>query len=303
MLSPFSVRLLAWYSKNARKLPWRDHPDPYAVWVSEIMLQQTQVETVLPYFMRWMKALPTISTLASATQQDVLNLWEGLGYYSRARNIHRAAEIVVLQHNGKLPQEINKLKALPGIGPYTAAAIMSFAFRQDEPVVDGNVRRVFSRVFNLCEPMDSIKGEKVVFRLAGENLPSGQGGDYNQAIMDLGSAICIPRKPNCSVCPLNEICQAKQLGVQADRPVKKMKNKIPHHTVTAAVFEQGNKVLIAQRPQNSLLGGMWEFPGGKQETGETLESCLEREILEELGVEVQVGKSWESISMLTPISE
>jgi len=290
MPSPFSKRLLAWYDKNARDLPWRDHPDPYAVWVSEIMLQQTQVETVIPYFVRWMKELPTIAKLAAATQQDVLTLWEGLGYYSRARNIHRAAEILVQHHDGKLPQDINKLKALPGIGSYTAAAIASFAFGHEEPVLDGNVRRVLSRVFNLSEPVDSSNGEKVLWQIAGENLPSGQGGDYNQAIMDLGSAVCIPKSPKCEACSLNEICQANLLGVRGDRPVKKPKKKIPHHTVTAAVFEQDDKVLIAQRPQNSLLGGMWEFPGGKQESGEDLESCLEREILEELGVEIQVGK-------------
>ena len=289
MLSPFSKKLLDWYQKNARKLPWRDHPDPYAVWVSEVMLQQTRVETVIPYYLSWMIAFPTISDLASAPQQDVLNIWEGLGYYSRARNIHQAAKILINEQNGKLPTDINELQRLPGIGRYTAAAIASLAFGQDEPVLDGNVRRVLSRVFNITEPLGSNNGEKILWNLAGEHLPSGQASIYNQAIMDVGSTICLPKSPLCGECPLKDVCQAKRLGLQSDLPVVKPRKVIPHYTVTAAVLERDNEVLIAQRPQNSLLGGMWEFPGGKKESGEDLKTCLQREIKEELGITIQVG--------------
>jgi len=289
MLSPFSRRLLDWYSKNARELPWRNHPDPYAVWVSEIMLQQTRVETVIPYYLRWMRELPTISTLAAASQQEILILWEGLGYYSRARNIHRAAVVLVKEHNGYLPTESTKLRQLPGIGRYTAAAIASFAFGKDEPMLDGNIRRVLSRIFYVTEPLGSSQGEKVLWRIASEQLPLGQAGEYNQAMMDLGSIICVPKSPKCINCPLRDLCKARKLGFQAELPVPKLRKEIPHYTVTAAVFENGGEVLIAQRPQDSLLGGMWEFPGGKQEPGEDLKSCLQREILEELGVVIQVG--------------
>jgi A/G-specific adenine glycosylase len=289
MLSPFSSKLLSWYSVNARELPWRGHPNPYAVWVSEIMLQQTRIESVIPYFQRWMMRFPTISDLAVAPQQEVLNFWEGLGYYHRARNLHHAAQIIIEAYEGELPQDAKTLRELPGVGRYTAAAIASIAFGQDEPALDGNIRRVLSRVFNLIDPVGSTKGEQKLWKLAGENLPFGRAGDYNQAIMDLGAVICTPKSPDCAECPVVEICQAKALGVEEDRPVPKPKVKIPHHTVTAAVIQKNRKVMVVQRPPYGLLGGMWEFPGGKQEPGEDLPTCLKREILEELGVEILVG--------------
>jgi A/G-specific adenine glycosylase len=254
------------------------------------MLQQTRIETVIPYYQKWMQALPTIADLASAAQRDVLNLWEGLGYYSRARNLHRAAQMVVEQYDGKLPQDVKLLRKLPGIGRYTAAAIASIAFGLDEPALDGNIRRVLSRVFNLSEPLGSRQGEVKLWGLAGEHLPPGEAGAYNQALMDLGATICTPKAPGCPHCPLEEICQARNLEIQDQRPVPKQKRKIPHHTVTAAVFVQGGRVMIAQRPQKGLLGGMWEFPGGKLEPGEDLQTCLRREICEELGVDIQVGE-------------
>lgn len=290
MHSPLSKRLLNWYSNNARELPWRAQSDPYAIWVSEIMLQQTRIETVIPYYQKWMQELPTLSELAAATQRDVLNLWEGLGYYGRARNLHRAAQIVIEKYDGQLPQDINLLRKLPGIGPYTAAAIASIVFGLDEPAIDGNIRRVLSRVFNVGEPLGSSLGEAQLSRLARENLPPGEAGAYNQALMDLGATICTPKAPDCLHCPLGELCQARILGIQDERPVPKQEKKTPHHTVTAAVFQQDGKVMIAQRPQNGLLGGMWEFPGGKLEPGEDLQTCLRREIFEELGVDIQVGE-------------
>ena len=285
----FATDLLAWYEQHARQLPWRGHPDPYAVWVSEIMLQQTRVETVIPYFERWMKRFPSIADLASASQQEVLSMWEGLGYYSRARNLHRAAQIVRSEHAGELPQDPKALRNLPGIGRYTAAAIASIAFGLDEPAMDGNIRRVLARYFDAQSPARSKEGEGLLWQLAAENLPAGRAGDYNQALMDLGATICTPQAPDCPNCPVADGCAAYTLGVQEERPVRLPKGAIPHHTVAAAVIHQNGHVLVAQRPQGGLLGGMWEFPGGKLKAGEDLAGCLRREIREELGVEIRVG--------------
>lgn len=289
MRSPFTIRLLEWYARHARQMPWRDHPDPYAIWVSEVMLQQTQVETVIPYFQRWMVRFPDIKSLARASLQEVLSEWEGLGYYSRARNLHRAARILMAENNGRLPDETKALRQLPGIGRYTAAAIASMAFGKDEAALDGNIRRVLARVFDVQLPAGSNAGERRFWELAKENLPPGRAGDYNQAMMDLGATICTPRQPDCENCPLMNLCKAYELGLQEQRPVKKPKPRLPHHTVTAAVIQRNGNVLIAQRPQNGLLGGLWEFPGGKLKAGEDLPSALRREILEELGVEITVG--------------
>lgn len=289
MKNEIPQKLLKWYSVNKRTFPWRDHPDPYAVWVSEVMAQQTRLETVLPYFRDWMARFPSVVALAAANQQDVLAVWEGLGYYSRARNLHQAAQIVAREYNGILPRTAAELKKLPGIGRYTAGAIASIAFGADEAVVDGNVKRVLARLFSIEEAVNSTSGEKLVWELAGELIPPGQAGDFNQALMDLGAMVCLPRQPDCANCPLAEQCGAYRTGRQEDFPVKTRRESIPHHTVTAAVIRKGNSVLIAQRPENALLGGLWEFPGGKQEDHESLESCLKREIKEELGVTIEVG--------------
>jgi A/G-specific adenine glycosylase len=289
MSSTLATHLLAWYEQHGRQLPWRGDPDPYTVWVSEIMLQQTRVETVIPYFERWMKRFPSIADLASASQQEVLSIWEGLGYYSRARNLHRAAQIVLSEYAGELPQDPKTLRNLPGIGRYTAAAIASIAFGLDEPAMDGNIRRVLARYFDVRSPARSNQGEHRLWQLAAENLPAGRAGDYNQALMDLGATICAPRAPDCSNCPLADACAAYALGVQEERPVTLPKGAIPHHIVTAAIIRNNGHVLIAQRPQGGLLGGLWEFPGGKLKSGEDLASCLRREIREELGIEIGVG--------------
>ncbi len=288
MHSPFAIRVLDWYTSNARQLPWRDHPDPYAIWVSEIMLQQTRVETVIPYFERWMVRFPDIASLASASLQEVLAEWEGLGYYSRARNLHRAAQILVSENDGKLPEDPKALRQLPGIGHYTAAAIASIAFGLDEPALDGNIRRVLTRVFDVELPLRSPEAEGRLRELAAENMPRDQAGDYNQALMDLGATICTPRQPDCPHCPLMQMCAAYELGLQEQLPMKELKPQIPHHTVTAAVIHKNGNVLIAQRPQDGLLGGLWEFPGGKVKHGEDLPAGLQREIHEELGVQIQV---------------
>jgi A/G-specific adenine glycosylase len=283
--------LLAWYRQNGRILPWRGHPDPYAVWVSEIMLQQTQVETVIPYFEKWMRLFPSMAELAAAPERAVLNAWEGLGYYSRARNLHKAAKIVVAEYGGQLPADVEALRRLPGIGRYTAGAIASLCFGRDEPALDGNLKRVLARLFNVTEPVDAPTGEKLLWQLAADNLPPGQAGDYNQALMDLGALVCTPISPNCAACPVSAFCRAYRNGTQAERPVRAARPPQPHYTVTAAVIRRNGKVLLAQRPQNGLLGGLWEFPGGKQEPGESLAECLAREIREELGAEVEVRET------------
>ncbi|MGE5462231.1 MAG: A/G-specific adenine glycosylase, partial [Syntrophothermus sp.] len=265
MNSRLSTTLLHWYHLNKRSLPWRDRPDkdPYAVWVSEIMLQQTRVETVISYYERWMKLFPTIPALAAASEQEVLNAWEGLGYYSRARNLHRAAKIVNEQYDGQLPRDLDELKKLPGIGRYTLGAIASIAFDRSVPALDGNIKRVYARVFDLSEPVDTPAGEAILWDLAGKHLPQEHAGDYNQALMDLGAAICIPRDPRCLICPWMKLCKARQHGTQNLRPVRSPRKSVPHHTHAAGVIVQEEKVLLAQRPSQGLLGGMWEFPNGR----------------------------------------
>jgi A/G-specific adenine glycosylase len=262
-MTRLSTKLLPWYRLHARTLPWRGHPDPYAVWVSEIMLQQTRVEAVIPYFEEWMERFPAVQALAEASEREVLNLWEGLGYYSRARNLHKAAQVVLDEFDGNLPRSVDGLRRLPGIGRYTAAAIASMAFGLDEPALDGNIRRVFARLFNVEIPADSTEGEKLLWLIAAENLPKGKAGDFNQALMDLGAAICLPKNPRCPLCPLRGDCQAQKLGLQAARPVLKPKAEVPHIVHAAAVITQRGRVLLAKRPSQGLLGGMWEFPNGR----------------------------------------
>jgi len=215
-------------------------------------------------------------------------VWEGLGYYGRARNLHRAAQLVMYDYHGHLPEDARLLRKLPGVGRYTAGAIVSIVFGRDEPTLDGNIRRVLARYFNVSEDARSTAGERELWRLAAQNLPPGHAGEYNQAIMDLGASVCTPKSPDCAVCPLKDDCQARALGIQEQRPVILPKPTIPHHVVTAAIISRDDRVLIACRPPHGLLGGLWEFPGGKQQEGEDLPTCLRREIREELGAEIEV---------------
>jgi A/G-specific adenine glycosylase len=289
-MSEVAQLLLDWYALHARSLPWRsEQPDPYQVWVSEIMLQQTRVETVIPYFERWLELFPHLPALAQADEQTVLRAWEGLGYYSRARNLHRAAQIVVSEYGGQLPQDAAELAKLPGIGRYTAGAIASIAFGKDEPALDGNLRRVAARVFDMPLPARSPQGERRLEELLRAHMPSGQAGRYNQALMDLGALVCTPRDPACTACPLRMVCAACRLGLQSQRPVLPKRPPVPHYLVTAAVIRRGGRVLLTRRPAKGLLGGLWEFPGGKLEPEETLAECLQREIREELGAAIRVG--------------
>ena len=265
MSSRLSSTLLHWYHLHKRSLPWRDQEpvDPYAVWVSEIMLQQTRVEAVIPYYQRWMNLFPNTVALAKASEQEVLNAWEGLGYYSRARNLHKAAKIVARRYGGELPHSLDELIKLPGIGRYTLGAIASIAFGMNVAALDGNIKRVYARLFDIDEPADTPSGDAILWKLAEKYLPAGQAGDYNQALMDLGATICIPKNPRCLICPLMKLCKARQRGTQSLRPVKSPKKSIPHHVHAAGVFVEKGKVLLAQRPSHGLLGGMWEFPNGR----------------------------------------
>lgn len=243
------------------------------------MLQQTRVETVIPYFERWLVRFPTVRALAEAPEQAVLSVWEGLGYYSRARNLHKAAKLVVSDHDGQLPADPAQLRKLPGIGRYTAAAIASIAFGHDIATLDGNLKRVFSRVFNVDQPADGPAGERILWTLAEEHVPPGRAGDYNQALMDLGATVCLPKNPLCLLCPLGELCQARALGVQEQRPVMKPRPLVPHKRKGAAVIVRDGKTLLNRRPAGGLLGGLWEFPaaGLDADSPEGLAAAIEAE--------------------------
>ena len=286
----FIAPLLNWYAQQAADLPWRADTNPYRVWLSEIMLQQTQVTTVIPYFERFMQHCPTVFDLAAADQDTVLKWWEGLGYYSRARNMHRAAKIVVQDYNGSFPDNAAELQKLPGIGRYTAGAIASIAFNESAPVLDGNVIRVFSRLFNIAEDVTQTDTKNRLWETAKSLVPARNPGDYNQALMELGRTICKPRNPLCADCPIQAYCAAYQLGVQHERPVKARKAPIPHYDVTAGLIRNAQgKLLIARRPDDKLLGGLREFPGDKKNPDESLEAALKRELKEELGIDVAVN--------------
>jgi A/G-specific adenine glycosylase len=284
-------QLLRWAARNLRALPWRAEPrDPYRVWVSEIMLQQTQAATVIPYFGRFMERFPTLQALARAPLDDVLKLWEGMGYYARARNLRRAAQQVMAEWGGKLPDTVQELSKLPGIGRYTAGAIASIAFGRDAAVVDGNVRRVLCRVYAIHGDARQPKAQKRLWALAEANLPQGKAGRWNEAMMELGATICTPRLPRCDECPFVRVCRAYALSIQEKLPERATQKRVPHYDVTAAIIRKRGRVLIAQRPLDGMLGGLWEFPGGKRERGESLPECLQREIKEELGIEIKVGR-------------
>lgn len=281
--------LLNWYRHHKRDLPWRDSGDPYLVWISEIMLQQTRVDQAIPYFERFVAAFPTVHMLAEASQQDVLRVWEGLGYYSRARNMHEAAKTIVESYDGHVPDSWENILSLKGIGSYTAAAILSIAFNKPYAVVDGNVIRVLTRYLGIRDDVRSLRVKKLIQTTCNDFLDPANPGDFNQALMELGALICTPAHPLCESCPLSGRCTAEKEAATKDIPYKSPGKKRPHYHIGIGIIRNSrNEVLIALRPDNVMLGGLWEFPGGKQEQGEEIDDTVRRELKEELGVSVSV---------------
>jgi len=262
---PFSAelmteRLLVWYREQGRDLPWRNSRDPYRIWLSEVMLQQTTVAAVIEYYHRFLKRFPTVQALAVAEREEVLTLWAGLGYYSRARNLHKAAQKVATVYNGEFPQSVELLQQLPGIGRSTAGAIVSLAFDRPEPILDGNVRRVLCRLLAVLDPARDRKVEQRLWRVAKQLVPVAFAHDYTQAIMDLGATVCRPKQPDCLHCPLVEICLAKEQNLTAVVPVATNSKKVPTRYQAILLIEADGKKLIRRRKSEGLLGGMLEFP-------------------------------------------
>lgn len=294
--SSISELVLKWYAKHQRDLPWRRTKNPYCIWVSEIMLQQTQVDTVLPYYRRFLSTFPTVESLAEAPLQDVLKVWENLGYYSRARHLHLAAKEITTRWGGHIPDTEKALLSLPGIGRYTAAAILSFAFGHQVATVDGNVRRVLCRLFALQEPLDQAGTLRRIARIAEELVPEAQSSPFNQGLMDLGATVCTPRKPSCKHCPLHSLCVARKQGFQDTLPMREKRPPLAHKDVTAGIIaDRQGRLLVVQRPHSGLLGGLWKFPGGVRRPGETLQGALRRTVKEELGVRVQIKRPISSL--------
>lgn len=273
-------------------MPWRHSRDPWAIWVSEILLQQTRVETVIPYYHRFLEAFPTPAALATASLEAVLKLWEGLGYYARARNLHRAAAEVVSRHGGQVPRAFAEVLALPGVGRSTAGSILCFAHGQAHPVLDGNVQRVLLRVLGVPRDPTDPAVRRWLWSTA-DILVRGAArpGDYNQGLLDLGATVCTPRGPRCADCPVASWCTARRQGQVEVIPVRRPRGPLPHQVVAVALItrRRDGRILVQQRPAEGLLGGLWELPGGKQAPEEALDETVRRELREELGVRVQVG--------------
>ncbi len=293
----FAAALLAWYDERATPMPWRGSRDPYQIWLSEVMLQQTRSTTVKDYYTHFLTLFPTIKALANASLDEVLKAWEGLGYYSRARNLHRLAQIVVNDQQGQFPASPEALKQLPGIGRYTAAAIASIAFGARSAVLDGNVMRVLTRLIDLPDEISAPRVEQRLWDLAEALLPTERCGDYNQALMDLGRMVCVPRRPLCEQCPVQSFCLSFARNTQHLRPVKKKKAPLPVVRAAAAVIrDDEGRLLLVQRPAEGLLGGLWMLPGGNCEEGEANADCLRRVLRQTLNLEIQVGPEMISAS-------
>lgn len=271
-------------------MPWRDCNDPYKTWISEIMLQQTRVDQATPYFLRFMERFPTVHELAEADQQEVLKVWEGLGYYSRARNLHQAAKTVVNEFEGNIPDNDEDIRKLKGVGPYTASAVLSIAYSKPHAVVDGNVLRVLTRYLGIEDDIRGSRTKNAIQDAADKLLDNSRPGDFNQALMELGATVCTPSNPDCDKCPINADCVAYSTLKTDSIPYKSPAKKRPHHHIGVGIIKAEDEVLIALRPEDAMLGGLWEFPGGKQKDGETITETVVRELKEELGVDVAISK-------------
>ncbi|MDX9755458.1 MAG: A/G-specific adenine glycosylase [bacterium] len=287
--------LLAWFHQNKRDLPWRKTKDPYKIWVSEIMLQQTRVEAVIPYYENFLQAFPTLHALAAAPEDRVLKLWEGLGYYSRARNLHKAAHWLVQEQGGCFPTTVEAIQSLPGIGKYTAGAIASIAFGIAAPALDGNVKRVLARLYGIEDWIEKASSIAQCLDHLHRLIDPNEPGAFNEAMMELGAQVCLPKNPACSSCPVRKQCHALALDRVRFLPARKPRKPIPHYEVVAAAIYKNGRYLLGKRPGTSMLAGLWEFPGGKVEAGETHEEAVRRELREELGIEVEVQKHLVSV--------
>ena len=291
----FRKNLLTWFETHHRQLPWRETEDPYCIWVSEVMLQQTQVKKVLEYYQTFVSRFPDVESLAEAALQDLLKTWEGLGYYARARNLHQAAQVVVGDLAGEIPADYATFRKLPGVGDYIAAAVQSIAFNAPYAVVDGNVKRVLARVFLIDSPINQSASTKIFQEKADLLLDHNAPGSFNQAMMELGATVCRPQSPTCIVCPVNTVCNAFQTARQEDFPVKRKSKPLPEYHIVTGVVHKGERILITQRKLEGLLGGLWEFPGGGIQVEETAEQACVRAIREETNLLI------ESIEYLTRV--
>ena len=283
-----AAALLAWFDARRRDaIAWRGEQDPYAILVAEVMAQQTRAETAAPYHRRFMDRFPDVWTLAEAEEDDVLGLWEGLGYYARARNLRRAARRVVSEYGGRIPQAVSELRTLPGVGPYTAGAVASVAFGLPEPAVDGNARRVLSRLGDLetASPSELDRAARALIAAVAE-----RPGDVNQALMDLGSAVCTPRRPRCGTCPLSSRCLALRRGTIGERPPRRKRTRSPERVEAAAIVRRGRRVLVLRRPSDGLLGGLWDFPSVALPAPASPAPALTRLLLEGFGLDCRVGE-------------
>ncbi len=284
------TNLLAWYAIHRRRLPWRETSDPYAIWVSEVMLQQTQVATAIPYYQRFMDRFPTPAHLAAADLQQVLKLWEGLGYYARARNLHRAAGQVVSRFEGRVPDDPETFRSLPGVGDYIAAAVLSIAFNRVMPVVDGNVKRVLARLFEMETPVNGANAHAVFREPAMELICHDLPADFNQAIMELGALICRPRNPACAHCPVCHHCLAHRHGTTATYPYRRKSPKVPLRRLAIAVIRKQGKMLVVRRPTEGFLGGLWEFPAVPADGRELNQREIEDRLSAETGLKIEIER-------------
>jgi len=286
--SSFAQKLISWFETNKRSLPWRETRDPYKIWVSEIMLQQTTVNTVIPYYKRWIKRFPSVHHLARAQLKTVLTYWQGLGYYRRAKHLHGTAKRIVKDFNGKMPSNKEALKKFSGFGPYTVGAVLSIAFGQREAIIDANVRRVLMRILSIRGQADTTYDQKIHCFLE-KVMPQEKMSEFNQGLMELGALICQSRNVQCTKCPVRVFCKAYEKGIQELIP-STQKKKLKIKNVCVGIIEKNDHFFIQRRPSGGLLADLWEFPGGQKENNESLFDALKREIKEELGVSVRQAK-------------
>lgn len=278
-------QLICWFEENHRKMPWRETKNPYYIWISEVMLQQTRVDTVIPYFLRFIDAFPQIENLAAAGEEEVLRLWAGLGYYSRARNIHRGAKLICEVYNGKIPEVRKELLKVPGIGPYTAGAILSIAYGKTAAAVDGNVMRVFSRLFLIHEDISEASTKKEMEWIGEKVVSLENPSAFNQGLMELGAVICTPTSPKCSLCPLMLICKARKKGMQECLPVKKKKEPVKTVNMELALLQKEDKILLVKRPTDGLLANLWALPSTEALAGNVPGKSIVMELQENYGIE------------------